>query len=308
MSALYLAFDIGGTHVKWGILDDSGVLVEKGSFSSADGTGSVILSGIRETIAREKHRIEGVAVSAPGFIHQPGGYIERGGAVTEFDDFDLCGTLEKEFQLPVTLENDVNCAALAEYWLGSASGVNDFTCMTIGTGIGGAMVLNGALYRGAAFRGGEFGFMLTRGLNHDTPLQGSLSDVASIRTIRRRYAAVKHLKLEDVTGEMVFQAYDEGDAQAEQIIHQFYETLALGIFNLAAILNPEKILLGGGITSRPSFLAEISRHVSYVNEFLDIPLELCRFRNDAGLIGALAHFKTVHQRTTDRKPDVRPLA
>lgn len=287
----YLSFDIGGTNVKWGLLDDKGEILQKGSFSSNDANGEVILTGLKEKITFFSSQIQGVAISSPGFIQPSTGYIEKGGAILEFDDFHLQDFLEKEFSIPVSVENDVNCVALAEKWQGNAKSFSDFICLTVGTGIGGALFLNNQLYRGYSYRGGEFGYMITNGLHSNSSETDGLSAKASIPWIREQYASYKSLSLSDVTGEMVFQAYDEKDPIAFHIIESFYQTLAIGIYNITSVLNPEKVLIGGGITSRPTFIEELQRHLTYVDQIFHIGIDSCHFKNDAGLVGALAFHK-----------------
>ncbi|AOM84338.1 ROK family protein [Salisediminibacterium beveridgei] len=289
-STLYLTFDIGGTAVKWGLIDANGQIHSKASFSSNEGSGQAILNGMNDIITKQLTDVKGIAISAPGFVN-PDGYLEYGGAIQDFNDFQMKRYFEERFERPITIENDVNCVALAEQWLGNGQDLTDFICMTVGTGIGGALILNGRLYRGHNFRSGEFGHMITHGLHKYEPMADGLSDQASIYVIRRKYAAYQNLSVKDVTGEMVFEAYDGGDPTAVHIVNQFYERLAVGIYNITAILNPEKILVGGGITSRPTFITELRNHLSYVDRAFNPPVETCHFRNDAGLIGAMAFHK-----------------
>ncbi len=287
----YLAFDVGGTNVKWGLITSAGTILEKGSFSAGNGCGETILAAVKEKIAFFRSSVNGIAVSAPGFIHPSTGFIEMGGAIQEFDEFNLQTYLEEASGLPVSVENDVNCVALAEKWLGSGRELNDFCCLTIGTGIGGALFLNNELYRGHAFRGGEFGFMITKGLHKISPEQDSLSSCASMTSIREKYAEYYSLPFEEVTGEKVFEEYDRKNPVAVNIIEDFYETLAIGIYNIVSVLNPEKVLIGGGITSRPSFIDELKSHLVYIDRVFDLSVDTCHFKNDSGLIGALAFFK-----------------
>ncbi|WP_416147413.1 ROK family protein [Salipaludibacillus sp. HK11] len=289
--AHYLSFDIGGTHTKWGILNNNGDIIKNDFFTSANADGKTILKGIRKKMAEFKPNIEGVAISAPGFIHQETGYIENGGAIRAFDQLQMQKLLEVEFSIPVSIENDVNCVALAEKWLGNGKDSSDFICLTVGTGIGGALILNNQLYRGHSFRGGEFGYMVTSGLHANLPSGDSLSSLASMSSIRKKYAAFYSLPLNEVTGERVFQAYDAHDPAAIQIINSFYQKLAIGIYNITSVLNPEKVLIGGGVTSRPTFVDELRNHLIYIDQVFHVKIEPCKFRNDSGLVGALAFHK-----------------
>ncbi|PYZ91912.1 beta-glucoside kinase [Salipaludibacillus keqinensis] len=283
----YLSFDIGGTNVKWGLLNDKGEILKNDFFSSGHSDGETILRGMRAKINDHLSEIKGIAISAPGFIH-PSGFIEKGGAIVAFDQFHLKEALEKEFSIPVSIENDVNCVALAEKWLGNGRDHTEFICLTVGTGIGGALFINNDLYRGHAFRGGEFGYMITRGLNSTLSLGDTLSAQASMTFVREKYAALHSIPLKEVTGERVFQGYDSKEPVAVQIVESFYQTLAIGIYNITSVLNPEKVLIGGGITSRPTFMKELRSHLTYVDRVFNVEIDRCYFKNDAGLVGALA--------------------
>ncbi|MFC4737903.1 ROK family protein [Bacillus daqingensis] len=296
---LFASFDIGGTSVKWGLVDIHGVIAEKGQFAANHGCGETILNGIHHVIRTHRARVQGVAVSAPGFIHPETGYIEMGGAVKSFDHFNLQEALEREHRLPVSVENDVNCVALAEKWLGHGTDLKDFVCLTVGTGIGGALFLNDQLYRGHAFRGGEFGFMITHGIHSSSPEYDGLSCNASMTTVREQYAKYLDLPFADVTGERVFEAYDRREPVAVQIVDAFYQTLAVGIYNIVSVLNPEKVLIGGGITARPAFLSEIRSQLAYVDRVFQTEVDTCRFKNDAGLIGAVAYHKLKYAKLED---------
>jgi len=291
----FLSFDIGGTHVKWGLLDDKGEILENDYFSSNSGDGDTILKGMREKIRLFISQIEGVAISAPGFIHPSTGYIKQGGAVRAFDNLPLQDILEKEFSIPFSIENDVNCVALAEKWLGNGQTLTDFICLTVGTGLGGALFLNDQLYRGHSFQAGEFGYMITNGFNSKTASGDSLSTLASLRGLREEFATHYSLQLNDVTGEKVFQAYDERDPAAIKIVDCFYQSLAIGIYNITSVLNPEKVLIGGGITNRPSFMKELKNHLTEIDKIFHVKIDRCYFKNDAGLVGALAFHKMKYQ-------------
>lgn len=296
----YLAFDIGGTHVKWGILDEEGTIITKDHFSSDGADGDTILNGLREKITEWQSSIKGIAISSPGFIDPDKGYLEKGGAILAFDDFYLQKNIEKDFDLPVSIENDVNCVALAEQWLGKGKNLTDFVCITVGTGIGGALILNNQLYRGHSFRGGEFGFMITQGMQTTIPVQASLSSSASVLGLRKKYANYFDLPLKEVSGELVFQAYDSKEPVATQMVETFYQSLAIGIYNITSVLNPEKILIGGAITTRQTFIKELEQHLNYIDQVFRIGIDTCQFKNDAGLVGALALHLSKYQRVVTR--------
>ncbi|MFX3625164.1 MAG: ROK family protein [Ectobacillus sp.] len=285
----YISFDIGGTDVKYGLLDEKGNILETGKFPSNRTCGQAILDHVLKT-AGEYKQLSGIALSVPGFVDCYSGYIEVGGAIADFNNFNIKEYLEERLRLPVSVENDVNCAALAEKWKGNAQGESDFLCMAIGTGIGGACFLDNKLYRGSSFMAGEFGFMITQGLQNNIAENCTLSHTGSVLGLRSRYAKYKGLPLDEVTGVDVFHAYEQGDPHARHEVNQFFDSLSIGIYNLFFMFNPKKILLGGAISQRDDLIPELQWRLKRLETFgKNIPLEPCYFQNNAGMIGALYH-------------------
>ncbi|WP_169837613.1 ROK family protein [Salipaludibacillus agaradhaerens] len=290
MENMYLAIDIGGTMMKWGLINKQGTIIKKELISSNNGDADTILSSIDSLAATYREQITAIAISAPGFINPDTGYIQMGGAVIGFNDTHLKALIEQRTSLPVTVENDVNCVALAEKWLGKANELTDFACLTVGTGIGGALFLNNQLYHGRSFRSGEFGFMISGNKEDGLSLKNSMSRQASVKGLRMDYAHLTKQPVDKVTGEDVFSAYDEGDERALHVVDHFYTQLANCVINVASVIDPQKILIGGGITRRPTFLDELNEKLT---EFIGfpVPTDICYFKNDAGLIGAVANYR-----------------
>ncbi|MFJ7754564.1 ROK family protein [Peribacillus muralis] len=285
----YLAFDIGGTEIKYGLLTESGDILEKGIFPTARNSGEAILQAILAKVSLFPS-LGGIALSAPGFVNNETGFIELGGAIKDFDGFNIKTYLEEVTKLPVTVENDVNCVALAEKWKGKAKDHQHFLCMTVGTGVGGAIFINDQLYRGVSFGAGEFGYMITHGAKSGAALKNTLSWNGSITGIRERYAARKGLQAADLTGLNIFQAYEAGDSIALLEVERFYDSLAIGIHNLYFLFNPSKILIGGAVSVREELIPELRRRVTSLNGYIKGDcIEACEWNNDAGMIGALYH-------------------
>lgn len=296
----YLSFDIGGTAIKWGLLKQDGSIVKKASYPTESWGREALLAQLEETVQQFQNDVDGISFCLPGFI-APDGFIEYGGAIKGFSQFHFRNHFEQKFGLPVSVENDVNCVAMAEKWQGNALDLSDFFCMTVGTGIGGALVLNDQLYRGFSNQAGECGFMVTAGLHADLPEHDSLSKIASMYGLREKYAVNKGLKLQDVTGEDVFSAYENGDPIAIKAVQRFYEALAIGIYNITSVINPQKVLIGGGVTARPTFIDELRMHLAYVDRVFNVEIDICHFKNDAGLIGALAHHFTIYPLSSKKR-------
>ncbi len=304
----YLSFDIGGTNIKYGVVNERGEILQRGKVQTKLSGEAIInnIVAIKEKYA-SLYAFEGVAFSVPGFVNIDSGYLKTGGAIKDFYEFNFKEVLMTKLALPVELDNDVNCVALAEKWLGNAQTSENFLCMNIGTGIGGAVFLNNQLIRGHQYMAGEFGYMLMGNIFSSDDKQLSLSDNASVYSgLRRRYA--EHhggLTLEQISGEEIYRLAEQGDNLAKQSITEFYQSLAMGLYNLTFTLNPEKILIGGAISARSEIFTAIKENFEKILDFQNdlgafsveqlVTIESCKFNNDSGLIGAVYHFITMTQ-------------
>lgn len=155
--------------------------------------------------------------------------------------------------------------------------------------------MNHSILRGASLHGGEFGYMIMGGSRQDVknPLQSTWSLTASTNALVREVERKKSLTEGSLNGEEVFQLADTGDPAALEALAQFYKKIAIGIYNLKYALDPEKILIGGGISKRREVIEGINRELRLLKgeiSTLHIEVEACQFDNDANLIGALFHF------------------
>jgi predicted NBD/HSP70 family sugar kinase len=237
----------------------------------------------------------------PGFVNTQTGYLTTAGAIKYLYDFDFKKTLSDKLALPVELDNDVNCVALAEKWQGNAQTSSDFLCVTIGTGIGGAIYLNNQLIRGHRYMAGEFGYTLTSNIFSASNKLVTLSNQASVcEGLRARYANLQGtIDLTSISGEDIYQWAAKGDKLAKQTIDEFYEAIAMGLYNLTFTLNPEKILIGGAISQRDEIYLAIKQKFQQILDYQDnlktfsveqlVTIEPCKFNNDSGLIGAVYH-------------------
>lgn len=289
----YISFDVGGTKVKHGIVLEDGSILTKGSYSTNREDLEVFLVEMVKTITQyqEEHEVEGVAISLPGFINPSTGFAERAGAVISLDGKNLKELLEAIIPLRVEIENDGNCSALAEKWNGNAVGCEDFICYTIGTGIGGGIVVNGKVVHGHTFRGGEFGFMLTEAGEKGKEMLHTNSSTTSLISRYKNYKGIG--KEVTVEGETIFAEALE-NKEVDDLIHDWLKHISYGLFNLAVTLNPQKILIGGGVSARDGLIEQIKEKLEELEwwSFLKVEIAPCKHRNDAGLIGAVYHFMT----------------
>lgn len=279
-------FDIGGSSVKHALWADE-TLQEQGSFPTPQ-TWEEMKTGFLNVL--EKNRtlglVEGVAISAPGAVDDKNGIIGGCSAVPYIHDFLIQKELETLFDLPVSLENDANCAALAEVFKGAAKDVDHALFLVIGSGIGGAIIQNRKLHKGRNLFGGEFGFILI----NETQ---TLSDLGSPVQAAKRYR--EEMNLSEADGTFLFKEADRGEPVAMKHVESLIDSLARGIFNLSVSFNPDLVIIGGGLSNRADIVERITEKSKfYLNRHkagdLDLNIVPCAFRSEANLVGAVVNF------------------
>ncbi|WP_273235175.1 ROK family protein [Ileibacterium valens] len=292
-----LCFDIGGTFVKYGLIQE-GKMISSDKFPTDRSDGQAVLASMKEIIQKNiSSGLDGISISSPGFADNQSGKIVSGNVIEGFNGLDIRKTFEEEFGLKTALENDANCAALAEFGLGNGQGVQNLAVMTLGTGVGGGIILNGKLHNGNRNMAGEFGFMFIHGIHTKRPEDEILSGHASTRALCEDVSKPKGYAAD---GFEVFRLFEENDPQAQIALDHFLDSLAMSIYNIAYIIAPEKVLIGGGISEQKMILPEVKKRVSALtpsfsvdlNEIMEI--DTCAFGNDAGLFGAYVNFEETY--------------
>ncbi len=289
----YIAFDIGGTQIKYGIVSETGRVLKRKTVATEIHLGGEQI--IQKLILLSKklmneHTIAGIGISTAGIVDINKGIV-TGGAdhIPGYSTIPIIDRLQEILKVPVSIDNDVNCAAFGEKWNGSGREKENFIMLTLGTGVGGAIFIDGELYRGHSFSAGEWGNMLIEGKTFE--------EVASISGLIRLVR--KYKGKGEWNGRTIFELYDKGDREVAQAVGIFFKHLAIGISNLAYIFNPETIIIGGGITDRGNeFLKEVKEEVSkYLNQeiYNNCEIELAQNGNCAGMIGAIYHFLHHHK-------------
>ncbi|MCB5955778.1 ROK family protein [Enterococcus sp. CWB-B31] len=281
-----LAFDLGGSAVKYGVWEKN-ELHETGSFVTPK-TWKEMKASLSKVIKAATYSIEGIGMSAPGAVDEEKRQILGISAIPYIHHFDIYDELEELFQLPVTIENDANCAGIAEIAEGAAKGKKEVAFVVIGTGIGGAVFHDGRIVKGAHLYGGEFGLMY---LNNGK----TFSSLGTAVQMAWRYCDRKGLDRETVSGKEVFQLAEQGDDVAAEEVENFYEYLTQGLFSIQFSLDPEIIVLGGGISAKEGLLDEINGRMKKKLEHFELKdfvpeIVICDYRNDANLVGAAANF------------------
>ncbi|MFV0393801.1 MAG: ROK family protein [Coprobacillaceae bacterium] len=288
----YACFDVGGTSIKAAILDETGKIIKQDLLEVKDEFEFIMDSIVTYTNAVTE-TIEGVAISAPGSVDSETGIIHGFSALPSIHGPNWKEVLSKRLSLPISIANDANCAAMAELFNGSGQGYEDIVLIVCGTGIGGAIIKNKQLHLGSHLFGGEFGYMI---LNSDNGEVKTYSDLASTVSIARRMKKIDSSK--DWTGKMVFDEAEKGNQDCQKAIAEFYYYMAIGIYNIQHMYDPDKILLGGAISSRDDFIDTINKQLKDIKESAKISeltpdIAVCTHGKDANIIGALAYHLSI---------------
>ena len=296
----YLVLDMGGTFVKYALMNENYEILEQGKFPALTEDLDQFLTSLEDNIGRFKGCFEGIAVSMPGRIDTVKGIACTGGSFHFFRNTPFAQILEEKFCVPVTLANDGKCAAQAELQQGSLKDVNSGAVMIIGTGIGGGIVLDHRVLMGSQGAAGEFSYLVSdfelfskSSFTDFSTFRATWSDGASATSLIMEYATRKGIDPKEMDGIRFFEAYDSNDPDAVETLEHFGKITAAGLFSLQSILDLERIAIGGGISARKEVTDTIRRCVDEKYDAPFIPfakpdIVTCKYGNDANLIGALS--------------------
>ncbi len=288
-----LVFDIGGTYIKYALMDEKHrFLLKDKQKTPLDGKAQLIetLGSIYDQVSP----VDGIAISMPGIVDVQRGHCFVGGPLSFLNDYDFRDAIEKRCQVKVFLDNDGKCAAMAEATCGSLSDVKDGFVILIGTMIGGAFIKNHEIHRGKHFSAGEVSYIGTDRNAFPSP-DNIWGNCCGIPRLCRMYAEKTNSDESMIDGFLVCDALENGDKRAMECMDIFTREIALQIFNLQNILDPERFAIGGGISEREIFLTYIQNNLQKIYEQFPYPVPQaeivnCYFRNDANLIGAVQGF------------------
>lgn len=284
----YISFDIGGTMVKYALLDKVGHILKRNQFPTMHSSKTDFYDSLIDIIKQfeSDYQINGIGISMPGVIDPSTGKSIMAGALYKLYGENIKKYLENEISYPVYIENDANCALLAEKFRGNARNESNVLLLTIGTGIGGAILVEDSLVHGQGFKAGEFGMMRIDTSRHPNT---TLHELASTSALIQFYKEAFNIP-EDVgiDGKIIFEKMAK-DKMVKEIVNQWLHYLVTGIFNIAVTMNPGKILIGGGISENPKLLPLVLEKIEENEHWNDFktPIDTCKFKNNSGLIGAL---------------------
>ena len=286
-----LGFDAGGSSVKYAVVDEKGRIREKGKFATPQDSLESLLCSLKEIkdMLQKQYTFAGAGFSLPGAVDDRTGVIGGSSSIPYIHNFDLKTRLQQTLELPAAMENDANCAALGECWLGAAAGCKDVVFLVCGSGIGGAVIKDGRIHHGTHLHGGEFGYMV---VNDEAMI---LSEAAATVPMVRRLEKSKGLPEGSLDGEKAFQLREAGDADAMAAIDFMYDHLARAVYNLQYAYDPEITVIGGGISARPELKDELDQRIAKILAKVQIAKVVpqaacCKFGNDANILGAVYNF------------------
>ncbi len=308
--------DVGGTKVAAGLVNDEGVLLQQGRVPMpARGTAEQGFAAVRQAIeqilagcAGSKSALAGIGIGSPGPLDPARGVIVAPRNLPCWRDYPLAAEVERAFGLPARLDNDANAAGLAEALWGAAAGHRNVFYVTVGTGIGTAIILDQRIYHGRTGNAGEGGHV---SIDYDGPLcncgkRGCVEIFCSGPAIARRAHAklienaaqpsrMRELvagSLDEIRAETVADAFRRGDALASQVLEETSDLFAVWLGNMIDLLDPGVIVLGGGVAETLSaFFARIRQRIPQwsINPHSgQVPLVVAKYGADAGIAGAAA--------------------
>ena len=287
-----LVFDIGGTAIKYGLVSENFEILESNEMPTANegeaANAKIVLQNLDRVMAEYKGKYNAIGISTAGQVDFERGYIVYGtDNIPGFSDTDMRGIFEAKYGVPVAVDNDVNCACLGEAHFGAGRGSDYFICLTYGTGVGGAIYLNGDLLRGAKSAAGEFGHMMTHagGAQCNCGRKGCYEAYASCRALTNKVS--EHFG-RYVSGREIYEPQMLEDPFIQQAISDWEDEIVNGLVSLSYIFNPPLIVLGGGIMSEEQLVNNIRKKLieSVGINYQSVQVEKAQLKNKAGMLGA----------------------
>ena len=277
-----LAIDIGGTMIKYGLVSSDGEILSTDKIETEAEKGLENILNKIDNIFKgyKENNPVGIAVSGTGQINGMIGKVIGGNPIIpNWIGTNLVKILEEKYNLPIVLENDVNCVALGEKWVGAGKDLSNFICLTIGTGIGGGIILNNQLFRGENFVAGEFGHILIK--------KGEFEQFASTTALIR---LVKERTGKTLNGKEIFDLEKKEIVEYQEVISEWIENLTDGLSSIIYCFNPANIILGGGVIGQGEPLINRIKNSLFKKigpQFKEkLNIIQAKLGNNAGMIGA----------------------
>lgn len=277
----FVAVDIGGTQIKISLIDENANFLDE-IHTLDTPNGNLIVSSISEFIEANYQNFDGIGVSSAGVIDPvKGEVVFSGPTIPDYINQKIKEPLEQKFNKPVSAENDVNAALLGEYWQGAAKDTSSCFMATIGTGVGGAILLNGELWRGSSLSAGEVGYLNFNGKHY----QEEASSLSMVNIAKEKFYNP------NLNGKIIFEEAIKGNQAYKTLIEDMIDSLTIGLSDIIYVLNPETIVLGGGVMEQVEYLEPLihkylDKHL--LNEsFKPKHIRFASCGNKAGMLGAV---------------------
>lgn len=295
-----MVFDVGGTAIKFGMVDENFEVIfsDETPTNPFNDKGNIVMKALEAKLDEYAGQFDAIGISTAGQIDFEAGVVMGGtGNIPNFKGSKIKETFEKKYGVPVSVDNDVNCAAIGEAHFGAGRGYDSFLCLTYGTGVGGCIYQNGDAYRGAMSAAGEFGHMVTHADGRDCTCgrKGCYEAYAACRVFTNsvsermgRYMSGREIfKEENITYPIIVEELDKWE-----------DEIVIGLRGLCYIFNPELIVLGGGIMSEDLLIGHIREKLYDVlgDSFKIVKIEKAQLRNKAGMLGAAWNAMQVYKK------------
>jgi len=305
---MYLGIDIGGTAVKMGIVSKLGEISSSCSFDVAfDKYETPIFETVKKAIdiflkdnKIESKSLGGIGVSATGQVDSNiGSIIGVGGNIKNWCGTEIKKELELIYGIKTTVVNDANCMVIGEQWIGSAKGFKNVIGITIGTGVGGGIVVDSNILLGSIGIAGELGHLSinSQGERCTCGNKGCYEQYASmtalVKKIKEKYDELEKLPFskEEINGKLIFNELEKGNIEIQRIVNEWTEDIGKGLVSLTHIFNPEIILIGGGVSKQEKLFIEPIRGYVLNNSMkkfsTNLKIESAKLGNNAGIVGAV---------------------
>lgn len=301
-----IGIDLGGTHMSAAIMKGDCIIFKKQCATRvSDGAGEIVrdmaelLLSILQKSKIGNQEISKIGIGSPGYIDSKNGIVIDS-ANLHFTKVPVASMLKNYIDRPIRLGNDADCAALAEYRFYRGKGYKTLVMITIGTGIGSGVIVNGKVYKGSGDAGSELGHMLfkSNGVLCTCGRKGCWEAYASASALIRRTkkAIARHpetamANFPEVDGKTAFQAAKENDPVAKQLVKAYLHDVADGLVNAVNIFRPDIMVIGGGISHEGAYILQpiqkfVDKYSSGSRLLVPPRIKLAHFENDAGIIGA----------------------